>query len=221
MLREVVCVIAGLCSLSSIAVGQSARIEVSDGNIYLQQGAIRRQLTTGGSDSDAVISSDGKWIAFVRTNKTRVVDLTKEPAYSDLYVMAADSGAPRVLVSRGTPCGKNRFLADFGSLDFLSDGVRLAFQSSWAAVHGSTQIVNVTTGACKHVAGGNRLYVVKRGRYRDHLVVLLHKYFMTTGTYDWWWLLTADGTEVGPVAEDSGEEGDSLVEFREMYEKDP
>jgi hypothetical protein len=221
VLRHIVLACAGLSILASAALAQSPRLEIVDGNIFLTESALRRQLTTGGSDSGAVLSPDGRWVAFVRTDKTHPVDLNKEPAVSSLYVMASTSKAPRLLISRGTPCGRNRFLADFESLDFLSDGVRLAFQSSWAAVHGSTQIVDVTTGTCRHIAAGNRLYVVKRGKYRDHLLVSLHKYFVTSGTYDWWWLLTPNGIEIGPVAEDTDGGSDDLLEFREMYEDDP
>jgi hypothetical protein len=195
-------------------------VESVSGNLFLVDGDKRQQLTNTGQDSDAVLSPDGKWIAFVRTATTRKVDLDKEPSLRELFVLPASGGEARLLVSRGTRCGKNRFLADFEALDFLSDGKRLAFQSSWAATHGSTHIVDVTTGACTLVAAGNRLHVVKRGRYRDHLVVSLHKYFLTSGSYDWWWLITPAGEEIGPVTPDEAE-GDALAEFREMYEDSP
>src|SRR5919109_417382 len=193
------------------------QVESVGGNLFLLEGGKRRQLTSTGRDSDAVLSPDGKWIAFVRTRATPEVDLDKEPSLREIFVLPVSGGEARLLLSRGTPCGKNRFLADFEALDFLSDSKRLAFQSSWAATHGSTHIVDVTTGACTLVAAGNRLYVVKRGQYRDHLVVSLHKYFLTSGRYDWWWLITPTGEEVGPVTPDEGD-GDTLADFREMYE---
>src|SRR4051794_30930491 len=89
-----------LIVLASVATAQPPHIETVGGNIFLVEGSSRRELTTGGSDSDAALSPDGKWVAFVREDKTHSVDLTKEPAYSSLYVMAPDSIAPRLLVSR-------------------------------------------------------------------------------------------------------------------------
>ena len=170
------------------------------------------------ADDVKVVSPDGKWIAFVREDKSRPVDPAKEIPYKDVYIVPSSGGVPRLLVSRGTPCGKNRYLGNFHSLAFLSDSRRLVFQSQWAAVHGSTHVVDVTTRDCKLVAAGNRVIVVDRGPYRDHLLVSLHKYFLTTGTYDWWWLIDADGNEIGPVAEDRDEEStNELDEFREMY----
>ena len=30
-----------------------------------------------------------------------------------------------------------------------------------------------------------------------------HRYFLGPGSYDWFWLFRPDGTEVGPVGEDT------------------
>jgi hypothetical protein len=39
-----------------------------------------------------------------------------------------------------------------------------------------------------------------------------HKYFLVGGTYDWYWLITLDGREIGPIG---SEENVSM--FKEMY----
>jgi hypothetical protein len=47
------------------------------------------------------------------------------------------------------------------------------------------------------------LKVVPSGEYKDCLLVQQHRYFVGSGSYDWYWLLRPDGKEVGPVGEDT------------------
>jgi hypothetical protein len=46
------------------------------------------------------------------------------------------------------------------------------------------------------------LRVVPFGEYRDHLLVQQHRYFLGGGSYDWFFLFTPGGKEVGVVGED-------------------
>jgi hypothetical protein len=45
--------------------------------------------------------------------------------------------------------------------------------------------------------------VLHSGKYRDHLLVSQHRYFLGGGSYDWFWLFDSRGKEVGPVGEDT------------------
>jgi len=58
--------------------------------------------------------------------------------------------------------------------------------------------------------------VILGGEYAGCLLVNRHRYFLGGGSYDWVWLLTADGKEIGPVS-DGSEEGVKM--FKEMYVK--
>ena len=41
-----------------------------------------------------------------------------------------------------------------------------------------------------------------RNYYKDHLIVLSHRYFFLGGSYDWYWLYDAAGkNELGPLGE--------------------
>jgi len=82
-------------------------------------------------------------------------------------------------------------------------------------VHGSVHIVDIETGKNSYVAPGNTVGVLLSGEYRDHLIVMLHKYFLAGGSYDWYWLVrAADGKEIGPI----GASERDVVWFREMHE---
>jgi hypothetical protein len=48
------------------------------------------------------------------------------------------------------------------------------------------------------------------GEYRDYLLVEHIDIFLGEGSYDWWWLFSPNGKEVGPVGEDTSN-------FKERY----
>ena len=73
--------------------------------------------------------------------------------------------------------------------------------------------MEVASGRERFIAPANSLEVVPSGEYPGHLLVSQHRYFVAGGSYDWIWLLTPDGAEVGP----EGESAKSLEEFRASY----
>ena len=196
----------------------AATVVVKDGNIFLIDRGPNTQLTSSGHDSQATLSPDGKVVAFVRTDESKAIAQAAwggDIHAAQILTMPSAGGKTNPMISAGDPCGENKFLGDFNSLAFLSDSRRLVFQSSWAAVHGSTHIIDVQTSKCTLVAGGLTFSIVKSGEYRDHLLVMLHKYFLAGGSYDWYWLVDSSGKEIGPVGEDE----QALELFREMYER--
>ena len=73
--------------------------------------------------------------------------------------------------------------------------------------------MNVESGEVERVTVGALVDVVLAGKYKDHLIVRQHKYFLAGGSYDWYWLVNVDGSEVGPIGPDE----ESLKQFSEMY----
>ena len=59
------CVAVLLYGFGASAVA-AATVEIKDGNIFVVEGAQRRQLTRSGRDADAVLAPDGKTVAFTR-----------------------------------------------------------------------------------------------------------------------------------------------------------
>jgi len=53
----------------------------------------------------------------------------------------------------------------------------------------------------KFVCDAHSVEVIQSGEYRGDLAVMRHKYFIGGGSYDWYWLMTPDGKEVGPICD--------------------
>jgi hypothetical protein len=96
------------------------------------------------------------------------------------------------------------------SPQFSSDGRKLFFETSAWATSDAIHMVDLETRKEQFVTDGNALQVVPSGEYKDHLLVTKHKYFIGGGSYDWVWLVTPDGKEVGPV-------GENAKNFKETY----
>jgi hypothetical protein len=73
-------------------------------------------------------------------------------------------------------------------------------------------VVDVKTGAEHFVCPGNRLEILRQGQYADHLLITQHRYFLAGGSFDWVWLFTSDGREVGPVADADRSDIEELLE---------
>ena len=79
---------------------------------------------------------------------------------------------------------------------------------------GAVHVVEVATRRTRFVAAGNSLEVVPSGHYAGCLLVSQHRYWMAGGSYDWTWLLSARGSERGPVVGDDDEAEQRLAEWR-------
>ncbi|HET7234270.1 MAG TPA: hypothetical protein VFJ16_29930 [Longimicrobium sp.] len=197
------------------ALAQSVTVE--HGVIFYQPagGSARRRIDPSGMVRDARLSPDGRTIAYVDGTPDRLIAAAGEATQAtELKTIGVDGRNARVLV-RGRPSESPReVLADFMSPRFSPDGRRIYFLSSGWATSGAVHAVDVATGREWFVVPGNSLEVVRSGEYAGHLLVSQHRYFLVAGSYDWLWLFTPDGREVGPVGEDEG----AAEEFREMYE---
>ncbi|HET7234266.1 MAG TPA: hypothetical protein VFJ16_29910 [Longimicrobium sp.] len=176
--------------------------------------SVPRQITRSGRDRDARLSPDGRTIAFIRGTPGDSVDAGsgREEAGS-LWIIPSAGGVARMLVRGRDDPAPERILAGLQSPQFSPDGRTLYFLSAAWATSAAVHAVDVATGAERFVAPGNSLEVVPRGRYAGSLLVWQHRYFLVAGTYDWVWLITPDGKDVGPV----GETEEAVAEFREMY----
>lgn len=190
-------------------------VTVREGNLFYRASAQgpARQLTSSGLDREPRLSPDGRTVAFVRGTPGDSVDsaLERDEATA-LWIIGTDGGGARMLV-RGRSADPEQMLAQFQSPRFSPDGRRIYFLSSAWATSGAVHAVDVASGSERFIAPGNSLDVVPSGEYAGHLLVSQHRYFLAGGSYDWIWLLTPDGAEVGPV----GEGDEAVEEFRAMH----
>jgi hypothetical protein len=192
------------------------RVEARGGNLFYHASAQAppRQLTTSGRDRDQRLSPDGRTVAFIRGTPGNLVmtALDREEA-TELWIIRTDGSGARMLVRGRTADDPRRTLASMQSPQFSPDGRRIYFLSTAWVTSAAVHAVDTSTGREWFVAPGNSLEVVPSGRYAGHLLVGQHRYFLAGGSYDWLWLLTPDGSDVGPVGETEG----ALEAFREMY----
>ena len=198
-----------------IAQAHAQKVSVQNGNVCISTAAGKTKLlTNSGRDSEPVISPDGKYIVFVRTVPGKAMPTGSGEADStDLWQIRADGKEPIALV-RSKPSEKmETLLAGFSKPQFSSNGKLVYFLSEAWTTSGALHVVDTTNAKEHFVCPAAEFEVVRSGEYRDHLLVQQHRYFIGGGSYDWFWLFKPDGTEVGPIGEDT-------ANFKATYFKD-
>jgi dipeptidyl aminopeptidase/acylaminoacyl peptidase len=197
--------------LSTSAFAQT--VSVKDGNIqFADKSGETSPVTTGGRDSEPNLSPDGKLVAFVRASDRKVPTGAGEDSASEIWIVGSDGKNGRKIVEPKTADKTENILALLTAPQFSSDGKSVFFETTAWATSDAIHVVDVSTKKEHFVCDGSALEVIREGEYRDHLLVTKHKYFVGGGSYDWVWLVKADGKEVGPVGEDASN-------FKDLYLK--
>ena len=207
-----------LCASTALPAAAQT-VSVENGNVhYADRNGARRQLTRTGHDSDAALSPDGRTVAFVRATPDHAVETGSGDAQAtELWTVGVDGTDARMRLRGRQGDDPERILAAFQQPAFSPDGRTLYFLSAAWATSGAVHALDLATGAERYVCPGNSLEVVPRGPHAGHLIVTQHRYFLGGGSYDWAWLVTPDGADVGPIGEGEG----ALAAFRETYTNPP
>lgn len=198
-------IIGLVCFLASLTVaGQT--IASKDGNIYFRPGSSGNlsRLTETGLDSDPNLSPDGSLVVFVRSTPGKVVESPTGDSVeeTELWTVRTDGTQPRLVLRGGVEKGSNDVpVASFSSPQFSPDGTQVYFLSIAAVTSGAVYACNIKTGKLKEVCGANSLLVVRKGHFAGDLVVEQHRYFVGGGSYDWVYVATTDGKEIGPLGD--------------------
>jgi len=209
-----------LICLISLAVSAEQVFE-QEGSIYfIDKDGRETQLTSFGVDRAPILSPDRKAVAFIRKSDEEAYlavgaeeDYTPEGLLADqVWIVNIDDKQERMLVKNRRPDPDNskgdgvteelkKTIAhiDGESLQFSPDGKRIYFITSAWVTSGAVHCVN-TNGTDEHfVIASNSLMVIDKGRYKGHLIVRQHNYFLGAGSYDWLWMFTPEGKKVGPI----------------------
>ena len=180
-------------------------VSVKDGNVqFTDKSGKTTAVTSSGRDSNPLLSPDGKWVAFVRkVDGKKIATGSDEVEPTELWQVRVDGKQPSLLARCRDSEKPESLIGGFDNLQFSSNGKLLYFVTPAWATSGAVHVVDTTNGKEHYLFPGNDLRIVKSGEYKDCLLVQQHRYFVGSGSYDWFWLLRADGKEVGPVGEDT------------------
>ncbi len=200
-----------LALVPGVALAQKATAD-KKGNVWYTDAAGRRtRLTTDGRDSAPALSPDRHRIAYVHKVVGKEISTgAGEATPTELRVMDIDGKNQETLVRSADAEKVEDVLADFSSPSWSPDGRTLYFASAAYATSGAVHSYDFGKKTVRFVMPGNDPQVVPAGEYKGHLLVAQHRYFLGGGSFDWYWLFTPEGKEVGPV-------GETTENFREMY----
>jgi len=208
---------AATAACSAVTI-PAATVSVEAGNVvFVGASGQRRQLTATGLDSEAVLSPDGRIVAFVRETPDFPIEAgVGEQTANEIWLVDVEGKTPRRLLRGKASADMKNVLAGFSSLVFGLDSQRLYFLGAAWVTSNAVCAVDCATGKVEFVAAGNSLELVREGKHAGSLIVQQHRYFLGAGSYDWYWLLDPAGKEIGPIGEEEG-----LAAFRELNAAPP
>ncbi|MBF0595197.1 MAG: PD40 domain-containing protein [Candidatus Omnitrophica bacterium] len=190
------------------------QVFVKGGNVFLKKDGKTIQLTTEGNCRAPVFSPTGKNVIFIRKSKEIADDLAagdpdenKKQYADEVWVVNFKELKPRLLASQvpspeGRDPGKSRIqrVCD-DKMAFSPDGKSVYFLTDAWVTSCAVDAANIDGTGVRYVTDGSSLRVVMRGKYEGYLVVEKHRYFIGGGSYNFAWLVTPSGKEIGPVGE--------------------
>ena len=179
-------------------------------NIYYQHEDLPPiKLTHTGQNYTPVLSPNGRFIAFVRIGKTPMPERCTHFANThtsngeQVWIIDIKQHQEKLLVEPHYACGiPTKMILDPKDLAFSPDSKTLYFTTSAWTTSGALHAVQVDGKHLRYIMPANVVKIVMEGEYKGHLLVSQHRYFVQGGSFDWFWLFTPTGKEVGPVGEE-------------------
>jgi len=200
----------GLLTGTIAAHGQPARVYSDAGSIFIERAGGATKLTASEMDVDPVLSPSGAFVVYTRQGRGRSRRhyepsqfCPTEPRPDELRRINLDGSDDRLLL-KGRGGDPEHQLCDFKSKQFSSDGRRLYFLTPAWAISDALHAFDMRAGDEHFLLPANEFLVLNfcRSKYKDHLVVLSHRYFLSGGSYDWYWLYNPAGKkELGPLGQ--------------------
>jgi hypothetical protein len=156
-------------------------------------------------------STDGKTLVIYKNVKISSI------SQGELWSKNLENGQEELLVREGMTedyniknisdtTNKPIDISSISEAKFSTDNKYLYFTDSLAYVtSGAIYSINLTTKEIGFIGGSNYLDVIKKGKYKDYLILNKHKYFPAGGSYDYYYVVNPkNGEEIKPI-------GNSLV----------
>lgn len=192
-------------------------IHAREGDIfYVADDGQSHRITTGKNNGGAVLSPDGKKVAYlhIRPKNQRDYELFRG---NEIWVVdVTGKNAKRLLKTRMVDDDAEANLSQFNSLAFSVAGDRLYFLSEAWMERDALHVLNLATGKQKFITGSNIVIVIHRGRYAEHLVIEDICHEDSAGKSGCYFLITPEGKEVMAI----GEKEAQAMEFVKRQESD-
>ncbi|HVX81650.1 MAG: hypothetical protein ACTHOR_04565 [Devosia sp.] len=201
--------LTAVLAFAALAIpAHAATVGVEQGNIIVDG----QPVTSGGNDSDPLLSPDGKFVVFVRlgADSDAMAKCSSDGALPvrgvALYRVGIDGkGLAKLLDAHGSDKPETS-LCEFDSMAFDSSGRYLYFDTPAWATSSAVHVLDLKAKRERFfVAGGLERVLAGCGdkKYRDHVIVTQHRYFVFGGSYDWAYLFSPAGKELGAVTDDA------------------
>jgi len=191
--------VSGLFQEDAVASGVGPKVFSVKGNIYISEdGESKTQLTKSKIDREPVLSPDGSCVAFIRKTKNEK---------DELWLSKLEDDKPELLVkeitypSKGGPEKKPLGHIVTDGIRFSPDSKTVYFVSRDFETSGGIHNVEIKSKKERYLIDGYALEVIPDGKYEGHLIFRQHRYFMSSGSYDLWWLFSPEGKEEGVVGD--------------------
>ena len=229
MKNRIVVVVTFLLFMFAIALAEEPLLPKESQKVFAENGSIfysldgknKIRLTKGPKDSTPAISPDGKKVVFLRKSEKEAYLAVGSPEdylqsgpdgilADQVWIVDIDGKNEKILVRDRNPDEKGYkewkgedVIAhiDDPSLQFSTDGKKIYFISSAWVTSGALHSVNIDGTKEHFIAPANYLKVIPDGEYKGNLLIQQHRYFLKGGSYDWYYVFTPEGKEVGPLAE--------------------
>lgn len=193
---------------AAAAQNTGPRVYSDAGNIIIERGGAKTKLTTSEMDVDPVLAPNGGYVVYTRQGRGHMLrgydvspECSTEPRPDELRQINVDGSGDKLLLkgSKGDP---KHQLCDFRQKQFSSDGRRLYFLTPGWVTSDVLHVLDMRGGDERFVLPANDVLVLSfcPNKYKDHLVVLAHRYFALGSSYDWYWLYDPIGkNDLGPL----------------------
>ncbi len=209
-MRPLYCFVSILMTFSLQAEAQSAKTFVRAGNIYFVQDNNQTiQLTRAGFAHAPVLPPDKKIVAFIRTGTDTLPERCRD--FSDthstygkqIWIIDVEHKKEQLLVKNNFACDKPmEMIITPHHLTFSPDSKTLYFLTYAWTTSNALHAVNIADAKQRYLLPANSLAVATNEEYKGDLILNQHRYFIGGGSYDWYWLFTPEGKEIGPLGEE-------------------
>lgn len=229
--RSLILTIAVLFAWTMIVFAKDAPSPKSTQKVFAEKGHIyyfpdgkkKIQLTKTGKNRAPVLSPDGKRVVFLRKSDKEAYlavggseDYVKDDPdgllADQVWIVDVTGKNEKMLATDHNP-DEIAIVGDFNgseviahidddTLQFSPDSNKVYFITAAWVTSGALHSVNIDGSGERFIAGANYLKVIDKGGCKGCLIINQHRYFVTGGSYDWYYVFTPDGKEVGPLGND-------------------